>query len=245
MRVTVLGTGAAHTTGERYQTGIFVEASDQTLLVDAGNGVFQRLAQVGQPPEEIDTVLLTHLHLDHVADLFSIVKTRVLADRPAFSVIGPPGTKTTVDQLLAIDDLRERADIDVTEIDPGSHTIAGFDVTAVETDHSEYCLAYRFGDRFVFSGDTEASPAVAQLADGCEVLLHDCAYTDSHPDPSNHPTPTSLGRALREEDVEIDELYLTHLYPDAADAVDELRSTVASYIDASIHVPSDRDVLLS
>lgn len=146
---------------------------------------------------------------------------------------------------LAIDDLWDRATLDVTEIEPGPHTIAGFDITAVETDHSEYCLAYRFGDRFVFSGDTEASPAVARLADGCEVLLHDCAYRDSHPDPSNHPTPTSLGRALRDEGVEIDELYLTHLYPDAAGAVDELRATVASYIDVPVHVPSDTDVLLS
>ena len=245
MHVTVLGTGAAHTTGERYQTGILLEAGDQALLVDAGNGVFQRLAQVGQSPEAIDTLLLTHLHLDHVADLSSIVKARVLADRPNFSVIGPPGTKATLDQLLAIDDLGERADIDVTEIEPGSHTVAGFDIRAVETDHSEYCLAYRFGDRFVFSGDTEANQAVAQLADGCEVLLHDCAYRDSHSDPSNHPTPTSLGRTLYEENIEIDELYLTHLYPNAAGAVEELRSTVASYVDAAVHVPSDMDVLLS
>ena len=245
MHATVLGTGAARSTGDRYQTGILLESTDRTLLVDAGNGVFQRLAQVEHPAETIDTVLLTHLHLDHVADISSIVKARVLSDHPEFTIVGPPGTRATITQFLAIDNLRERADLDIREIEPGTHTIAGFDVEAVETDHSAYCLAYRFGDQFTFSGDTEASPDVARLANGCEVLLHDCAYPDSHPNPSNHPTPTSLGRTLREEDVEIDELYLTHLYPDAADATDELRSTVASYVDASVYVPSDTDVLVS
>ncbi|MFC7114635.1 MBL fold metallo-hydrolase [Natronoarchaeum sp. GCM10025703] len=245
MRVTVLGTGAAQTTGERYQTGILLEAGDRSLLVDAGNGVFQRLAQLSRPAETIDTVLLTHLHLDHVADLSSIVKARVLSGRPECTVVGPPGTESTLRQLLAVDELWDRATLHVTEIEPGTHTVAGFDVTAVETDHSAYCLAYRFGDRFVFSGDTEASHAVARLADGCQVLLHDCAYPDSHPDPSNHATPTSLGRTLSEADADLDRLYLTHLYPAAADAIDELRSTVDSFVDASVQVPSDTDVLLS
>ncbi|QSG01720.1 MBL fold metallo-hydrolase [Natranaeroarchaeum sulfidigenes] len=245
MNVTVLGTGAAHSTGDRYQTGILLESTDRTLLVDAGNGVFQRLAQIAHPAETIDTVLLTHLHLDHVADISSIVKARVLSENPELTVIGPPGTRATITQLLAVDDLRERADLNITEIEPGTHTIAGFDVRAVKADHSAYCLAYRFGDQFTFSGDTEASPDVARLADGCEVLLHDCAYRDSHPSPSNHPTPTSLGRTLRKEDVEIETVYLTHLYPDAADATEELRSTVASYVDASVQVPSDTDVLVS
>ena len=123
------------------QAGILLEADDRSLLVDAGNGVFQRLAQLSRPAETIDTILLTHLHLDHVADLSSIIKARLLDDQPEFTIVGPPGTEATLRQLLAIDDLWDRATLEVTEIEPGTHTIAGFDVTAVKTDHSAYCLA--------------------------------------------------------------------------------------------------------
>lgn len=243
MQVTILGTGAALTTGERYQTGLLLETDTETLLVDAGNGVFQRLAQHGTPPETIDTVLLTHHHLDHVSDLPSILKARILSGKTDFTVVGPPDTDQMLHDLLAVDDLRKRASLTAREIEPGAHEVAGFDVTAVRTAHSAYCLAYRFGDRFTFSADTEASHEIAQLADGSSALIHDCAYTDEHQDPSNHPTPTSLGETLSEAGITVDELYLTHLYPDAAATADTLQETVTAYVDADVFVPDDGDTI--
>ncbi|MDE0113634.1 MAG: MBL fold metallo-hydrolase [Albidovulum sp.] len=36
---------------------------------ERGGGVLGRLAALGHSPEDIDTVVLTHLHTDHIASL--------------------------------------------------------------------------------------------------------------------------------------------------------------------------------
>lgn len=243
MNVTILGTGAGLPAGNRHQTGLLIDHQDTPLLVDAGSGVFHRLAETNTPLAAIDTVLLTHCHLDHVADLTSIAKARWLDDHTDFTIVGPPGTADTLEPLFTIDDLHDRLDLTIEEIDPGQHTVKGVDVTARKTTHSAYCLAYRFEEHFVFSGDSEAIPAIAELADGCQALLHDCAFTDDEEDPSNHATPTALGELLQTTDTDVDAVYLTHLYPEAAANATQLRETVQSYVDAEVHIATDGDQL--
>jgi ribonuclease BN (tRNA processing enzyme) len=79
MEVTFLGTGSAMPTGDRAQTGLLVTHDDRRLLVDCGSGVLHRLAATETGYEAVHTVLLTHLHLDHVSDLLPLLKARWLA----------------------------------------------------------------------------------------------------------------------------------------------------------------------
>jgi ribonuclease BN (tRNA processing enzyme) len=216
MRVTFLGTGSAMPAGVRNQTGLLIEAASDTLLVDCGSGVLGELAGTDAGYEAADTVLLTHHHLDHVADLMPLVKARWLAGEEHLTVVGPEGTKPLVDGLLRVHDyLKGRIELNVREVAPGAFEVANFAVEAVETVHSMYCLAYRLAHpdsagEFCFSGDSEAAAAVADLADGVAVLAHDCSFPDEV-NVSNHPTPRALGEQLAGRNV--DRLYLTHLYP--------------------------------
>ncbi|MEF8840618.1 MAG: MBL fold metallo-hydrolase [Haloarculaceae archaeon] len=216
MDVTFLGTGSAMPTGERVQTGLLVESTGSSLLIDCGSGVLHRLAGTGTGYEAVDHVLLTHHHLDHVSDLLALLKAKWLAGSEDLNVAGPPGTSDLLSDLLAVHDyLQDRVDLSVRDVavDDAPFGFAGYDVDAVETVHSMPCHAYRIdrgGPAFTFSGDTEATGAVADLADGSAVLLHDCSFPDSV-DVSNHPTPTQLGEVLSGHD--IGTVYLTHLYP--------------------------------
>ncbi|WP_101294940.1 MBL fold metallo-hydrolase [Halegenticoccus soli] len=222
MHVTFLGTGSAMPTPDRVQTGILLESGTVDggegvgpLLVDCGSGALHRLARTDVGYEGVSTVLLTHHHLDHVSDLLPLLKARWLAGEEHLEVVGPAGTKALLDGLLDVHDyLRDRIDLRIREIGETGRDeaidVAGFDVAARETRHSMRCLAYRFGDRFAFSGDTEAFEGLANFADGSRVLAHDCSFPDEV-DVSNHPTPTQLGEALAGRD--IDQVYLTHLYP--------------------------------
>jgi ribonuclease BN (tRNA processing enzyme) len=241
MRVTFLGTGSAMPTGERFQTGLLLEAEDAgPLLVDCGSGVLHGLAATDVGYEGVETVLLTHHHLDHVSDLLPLVKAKWLAGSESLEVVGPPGTTDLLDGLLDVHDyLRDRIDLSTREVEPGRFSVAGFDVEAVETVHSMYCLAYRFeagGVAFTFSGDTEASEAVAALADGSAVLAHDCSFPDEI-DVSNHPTPGQLGEVLAETD--IGRVYLTHLYPHTDGKHREMVASVKKHFDGDVRVARD------
>ncbi len=237
MRVTFLGTGSAMPTGERVQTGILLEEADRTLLIDCGSGVLHRLAQVADY-ETVEHVLLTHHHLDHVSDLLALLKARWLAGAESLSVAGPPGTESLVEDLLDVHDyLQDRVDLSVRDVETGTFSFAGFDVEAMETRHSMRCFAYRFGDRFCFSGDSEAFPELAAFADGCEALAHDCSFPDEV-DVSNHPTPTQLGEALAGTDVGT--VYLTHLYPHTEGNHEAMLDSIAEGYDGTVEFAADR-----
>ncbi|WP_248515724.1 MBL fold metallo-hydrolase [Salinarchaeum laminariae] len=215
MRVTFLGTGSAMPTGDRYQAGIVVEDAGNRVLVDCGSGVIHRLQSHGPGYEAIDTVLLTHHHLDHISDLLPLCNARYLAGEEHLTVVGPEGTESLLDDLFeAHEQMDDEIELTVREIGPGSTTVAGFDVEAQWTQHSMPCLAYRFDDRFAFSGDSEAIEELATFLDGTAVVAHDCSFPDGI-DVSNHPTPSQLGETLATADADIGRLYLTHRYPHA------------------------------
>ncbi|MEZ3114792.1 MBL fold metallo-hydrolase [Halobaculum sp. MBLA0147] len=149
MRVTFLGTGAAMPHPERVQTGLLVEAAAgdaRPLLVDCGAGILHRLSQTEPGYEAVSTVLLTHHHLDHVADLLPLVKARWLAGEEHLEIVGPTGTKELLDSELATHEyLDGRIDLTVREVSPGETvSVAGLAVDTYETRHSVQCLAYRF-----------------------------------------------------------------------------------------------------
>lgn len=240
MRVTFLGTGSAMPTGERFQTGLLLQADNRHLLVDCGSGVLHRLARTSAGYEAVDAVLLTHHHLDHVSDLMPFLKARWLAGADTVEIAGPPGTDSLLADLFGVHSyMQDRLDLTVRDLDPGPFTIAGFDVDAIETRHSLLCHAYRFegaeGD-FVFSGDSEAFDGLAEFADGATVLAHDCSFPDEV-DVSNHPTPSTLGRVLAGKT--IDTVYLTHLYPHTNGKHAEMIESMAEYYNGTIEFAHD------
>ncbi|ELY93400.1 beta-lactamase [Natrialba hulunbeirensis JCM 10989] len=237
MHVTFLGTGSAMPTGERFQTGILVQNDGRQLLIDCGSGVLHRLQQSGVGYENVSTVLLTHHHLDHVADLLPLMKARWLAGEEHLEVVGPQGTKGLLDDLLSVHEyMQGKIDLQVREVVPGEFTVAGFDVSAYETRHSLPCLAYRFDDRFVFSGDSEAFAGLANFAEGAAILAHDCSFPDDV-DVSNHPTPETLGRELAGR--EIGRVYLTHLYPHTDGRHEEMLESIGRQYDGDVRFAED------
>ncbi|MFC4357075.1 MBL fold metallo-hydrolase [Halobium salinum] len=268
MHLTFLGTGSAMPTPDRVQTGLLLEraaeGTTQRLLVDCGSGVLSRLAGTEAGYESVASVLLTHHHLDHVADLLPLLKARWLAGEEHLEVVGPTGTKALLDDLLAVHDyLQDRVDLRVREVTADStFEVAGFEVESYETRHSMPCLAYRFaghrgdgsdggdggdgsgeaadadepGRDVVFGADSEAFAGLANFADGAGVLIHDCSFPDEV-DVSNHPTPTQLGEALAGHDY--GRVYLTHLYPHTEGKHEEMLESVARNYDGDVRFAKD------
>lgn len=85
LSVMVLGSGGPQvTTSGRASAGylIFVDGQPK-ILMDCGGGTFLRLGQSGANIKDLDTVLISHLHIDHVGDLAAILKSMYFQNRAA------------------------------------------------------------------------------------------------------------------------------------------------------------------
>jgi ribonuclease Z len=203
MKVTLLGTGCPQVSTERYGPANLLDWQDKHYLIDCGSGVTQRLLGAGSAGKRIEAVLLTHLHSDHLVDLYQLIISswHQGRDKPQ-RVYGPRGTKAYVAGLMALwkPELDARIahekrpsttalQIDVTEIEPkdGGCVIirdGALTITAVAVRHQPVTAAfgYVFDDgthRVVFSGDTAYCPELIVAARGsdgrgCDALVHEC-----------------------------------------------------------------------
>jgi len=193
MQLTLLGTGCPVVSTERYGPAQIVRLDDITILVDCGSGVTQRLVAAGSSGREIDAVLLTHLHSDHIVDLFQLVLSswHQGRDRPQ-RIYGPPGTQRYVDGLMDLwrPELEQRIaherrpstaalEVEVVEIGEGQVlSLRGLSASAFEVDHKPVRHAFGFvftaaGRRLVVSGDTRPCESLAAAAKGADLLLHE------------------------------------------------------------------------
>lgn len=226
LKVTLLGTGVGIPQPGRSQAAILIE-NEKPLLLDCGAGTLLRLDQAGVNIEALDTVVLTHLHLDHVSDLLALANARYLSQLPGLEVYGPEGTEVYFKIVRSVYPNLENMDVSLHEVRPmDSFSLSGFDIFAEEAVHSVTALAYRIEaeDKVaVYSGDTEPSQRVAALAYGADLLIHECSFPEPF-DVTNHSTPRKLANVLLNTDAK--RIVLTHLYPQAMGHEDEMAREV-------------------
>ena len=225
MKVTLLGTGTGIPQAGRSQSAILVEAQ-KPLLLDCGAGTLLRLEQAGIDIEELKTVVLTHFHLDHVSDLLALANARFLRRLPGLEVYGPVGTAAWLKTLQSTFPYLDKMEVSVHEVCPmDDFSIEDFDILAEEAKHSVAALAYRIEAEdkvLVYSGDTEPSSRIAALAEGADLLIHECSFPEPF-DVTNHSTPKRLGRLLKN----IQSVVLTHFYPQAQGYEEEMAQEVS------------------
>jgi ribonuclease BN (tRNA processing enzyme) len=93
LEVLVLGSGGPAALGRAASSYIISLDGVPRILVDAGPGSFVRAGEAHVSLESLDIVLLTHLHVDHSAELPGFVKARAVSSgRPIrFEIYGPAG----------------------------------------------------------------------------------------------------------------------------------------------------------
>jgi len=85
LSVMVLGSGGpvAASAGRASSGYLIFTDGKPRILMDVGGGIYARVAESGVDLKDLDTILLTHLHLDHTADMSAVVKTIFFHNRRA------------------------------------------------------------------------------------------------------------------------------------------------------------------
>ncbi|MEW6064739.1 MAG: MBL fold metallo-hydrolase, partial [Bacillota bacterium] len=71
MKLTILGCWAPYPRVSGACSGYLLQENGRNLLIDTGNGVLSRLLQ-HIDIQDLDGVLLSHLHPDHLMDIYSL-----------------------------------------------------------------------------------------------------------------------------------------------------------------------------
>ena len=193
LQITLLGTGNPRPSMERFGPSILVEAGETAILIDVGRGAIQRLFQIGAAEQirDVDMVLLTHLHSDHVVGFpdFWLTGWVFGRDRP-LPVMGPPGTEQMcdhLDQAFAFDKkVRGRDDryvaagvaLEVKDVLPSViYEADGVKITVFEVDHGDgvvpaYGYRVDYGEySAAFAGDMRYDERIVDHAKGVDVLV--------------------------------------------------------------------------
>jgi ribonuclease Z len=94
LRVYLLGTGGPELSVDRLGSATLIQAGSETILVDAGRGVMQRLFESGVSINSVTKVIFTHLHSDHIEGLPNLWITPwfLLGRKTKMEFHGPVGT---------------------------------------------------------------------------------------------------------------------------------------------------------
>lgn len=143
--VALLGTGGMMPLPNRFLTSLLLRFNGKMLLVDCGEGTQVTMKMLGFGFKNIDVILFTHTHGDHITGLCGMLLTignsgRVLP----ITIIGQRGIEFIVNSLLVIaKDLP--FELKFIEIDSESNEVIVGDycISALPLDHSVECYAYR------------------------------------------------------------------------------------------------------
>ena len=100
-RVTLLGTGGPMPDPDRMASTTLIQTDGKNYLFDAGRGVTTRLVQAGVNPKNLDAILITHLHFDHIGNLGDLLLSIWNNGRTSpLPIYGPKGIAKIIDTLL-------------------------------------------------------------------------------------------------------------------------------------------------
>lgn len=201
VRIVTLGTMAGPMANpERSQPATLLQWPGGMILVDVGDAAVEQMARAGINSVPLKSVVITHIHADHIGGLFALLTRRYQLMDPPITIYGPPGTRAMVNGLVAAMEplkltspalpgvpLRNPADnVKVLEFSDGADLmIESIRVRAVANTHYlsganapdpalAQSLSLRFdfpGRSIVLTGDTGPSERLVQLARGADVLV--------------------------------------------------------------------------
>ena len=238
INVTILGSGTCVPSLKRSSCSVLIQVGTSRLLFDSGPGTMRRLLEAQTSIFDISHIFYSHFHPDHSGEFVPFI----------FSTKYPDGSQRTTPLMVAgglgfldfYEGLKsvygqwiELAPglLNVMEFDnkrPDTRQFEDFAVNTAPVAHNEESIAYRItsadGHSVVYTGDTDYTDTIIDLAKDADLLICECALPDKFR-VKGHLTPSLAGDLAAKANVR--KLVLTHFYPqcDNEDIAAECRKT--------------------
>jgi len=216
MKLTVLGNNGPFPSAGGACSGYLLREGSKNILLDCGNGVLSNLQKfIGY--EELDAVILTHLHSDHMSDMMvlkyavQIKKKRGLTDK-IIDVYAPREPAEEYKRL----DVKDAYNLNSITEDMVL-TFDNLNLTFSEVKHPVKCFAVSIENgskRFVFSGDTSWNEKIISFSKGADMVMLDAGLLTKDKTSDNVPHLTARECGIVAKKAGAKRLMLTHFWPE-------------------------------
>ncbi len=216
----VLGSGTGIPSLRRASPGLLVSSGSTKILIDSGSGTLRKMLEVGVTYRDIDLILYTHIHPDHVSDLVPILFACKYAELPRekdLLCVGGPGFKSyfgKVENLCGRWIEAQSYELTIKEIPQEGFIYRDLKILSKPMAHIPESVGYRIefkdGKLMTVSGDTDYCQSIIDLAQEVDLLVLECSFPDGRK-VEGHLTPSLAGRIALESQCR--KLMLYHLYP--------------------------------
>ena len=222
VKLKIIGCGDAFASGGQHNTCFYVEIEGLKLLIDCGATPLPALKSHHIKVEEIDFVLISHLHGDHFGGLPFIMLDMLRQTRKKkLTIIGPAETEQRTWALFDLLYPGSKKDIDKDLLHFREYhpeiliSDEAFSVEAFPVIHTPqtypHALKVRFGEKTIsFSGDTSWCENLINVADGADIFICECNFFERQT--SGHLSYQEIERYLPE--LNSKKIMLTHLGTD-------------------------------
>ncbi len=212
MQLTVLGNTGPYPGAGDVCSGYLLEADDKKILLDCGSGVLQAV-QEKCLLSELDAVILSHLHSDHMSDMLVLRYALNIINRENKLPVYMPNQPEA--EAWLIEGCRQ---FEIHEIQyRKTYNIGNIRIYFMAVKHPVLTYAARIEfDRkvIVYSGDTMYDTNLIDFATNADLFICDAAFKQS--DHWNEaPHASSLQAAKMAKKAKVKRLMLTHFAPNA------------------------------
>lgn len=178
MEVTILGTGSIYSKSNCASLII-----DNNILIDLGPGTVKQLLKQNYNLKNIDTILITHLHSDHILDFPTfIVNVEALEIKNTINIYSPKGTKDKLLNLLNLmygnyfDNFINKYLNFIDIIDNKSFTVNHHVFQTKRVTHTGIdSYGFIVDSKLGISGDASLCDGVREIFSKSKVLICDCS----------------------------------------------------------------------
>jgi ribonuclease BN (tRNA processing enzyme) len=214
MKVTVLGTSGAFPAAGGATSGYLLEIDGHYLLIDCGSGVLGKLFQIIRL-DQIEAIILTHLHFDHMSDLhvlkYAVDLTRKFGqDLKSIPVFAPATPEPYADSL------QSEGNLVIGRITDGSElNFWGAKIRCIAMEHpvETYALSVEHkGKKLAYTADSVPCANLQSLLQDADIAIMDAGSLERFRKPVMvHMTAFECATLARVCNVR--RLLLTHLLP--------------------------------
>lgn len=173
MNVTPIGIWGGYPNKNEATSSFLIEQDGFRCLIDCGSGVLAAV-QNYTALSELDAVIISHYHADHVADIgvlqyAAMVGMQLEEWNVPLPIYGHDQDQTEFEKL-SYKGVTEGRGVKVGE----TLQLGPWEVSFCETIHPVYCLALRFssnGKAVVFTADTEWKEELVGFSEGADLVV--------------------------------------------------------------------------